>query len=103
MITGGDRDDVLLAAAGSSLAHGDPDQRLAGVILTGGIRPHESIFQLVRSAPFPVLLHEKDSYRVAAMVHNLVAKIQVEDKAKHETAKKMVRRHVDVDRLLEKL
>ena len=103
MITGGDRDDLVLAAAGASLAKDSPDESLAGIILTGGMRPHESIFNVVKKARFPLLLHEKDSYHVAARVHGLVAKIQVEDTAKHDVAIEMVRRHVDVDGLLERI
>ena len=34
------------------------------------------------------------------MVHNLVAKIQVQDKSKHRRAIELVREHVDVDALL---
>ncbi|KPK98835.1 MAG: hypothetical protein AMK75_06810 [Planctomycetes bacterium SM23_65] len=103
MITGGDRDDLVLAAVGVSSVDPSPAKVMAGVILTGGLIPHSTIHELVRHAPFPVLLHEEDSYTVATMVHNLVAKIQVQDTAKHKAAMRLVREHVDIDGLMKLL
>ena len=62
-----------------------------------------TILGLIRNVCFPVLLHEDDSYTVATRVSNLVAKIQIQDTAKHQVAIDMVREHVDIDRLLELL
>jgi BioD-like phosphotransacetylase family protein len=103
MITGGDRDDLLLAAAGFSFMNPQPEHVMAGIILTGGMVPHTSIREMLQHGAFPVLLHEKDSYSVAAKVHNLVAKIQVQDTTKHHVAMRIVREHFDVDRMLELL
>jgi len=103
MITGGDRDELVLAAVGACLANPGPEGAIAGVILTGGMVPHSSIHALVSHGCFPVLLHEEDSYTVATQVHNLVAKIQVQDRAKHRRAIEMVRQHVDIDGLLNRL
>lgn len=100
MITGGDRDDLVLAAVGIAAVDPSPEKVMAGIILTGGLIPHSTIHELVRHAAFPVLLHEEDSYTVATMVHNLVAKIQVQDTVKHRAAIDMVKEHVDVDALL---
>jgi len=100
MITGGDRDDLVLAAVGTCSVHASWEKPLAGVILTGGLTPHSSVHELLKDACFPVLLHEGDSFTVATMVNNLVAKIQVQDTAKHRVAIELVRKHVDIDRLL---
>ena len=100
MITGGDRDDLLLAAAGFSFMNPEPDKVMAGIILTGGMVPHTSIREMLKHGAFPVLLHEQDSYTVAAQVHNLVAKIQLQDTGKHQVAIRMVQEHFDVDGLL---
>jgi BioD-like phosphotransacetylase family protein len=103
MITGGDRDDLVLAAVGVCVVNPVPEKSLAGIILTGGLTPHSSIHELLSHACFPVLLHEEDSYTVATLVHNLVAKIQIQDTEKHGVAMEMVRRHVDIDGLLKVL
>ena len=100
MITGGDRDDLLLAAAGFSFMNPEPENVMAGIILTGGMVPHTSIREMLKHGAFPVLLHEQDSYTVAAKVHNLVAKIQLQDTKKHQVAIKMVQEYFDVDGLL---
>jgi BioD-like phosphotransacetylase family protein len=99
MITGGDRDDLVLAAVGMCFVNPSPEIALAGVILTGGMAPHSTIHQLLKHACFPVLLHEDDSFSVATMVNNLVAKIQIQDKVKHRAAIEMVRQYVDIDGL----
>jgi BioD-like phosphotransacetylase family protein len=91
---------LVLAAVGLCFARPSPEQAIAGVILTGGIAPHSAIHELLKHACFPVLLHEDDSFTVATMVNNLVAKIQIQDKVKHQAAIKLVREHVDTDRLL---
>ena len=101
MITGGDREDLMLAAMGMHLADRESGKGLAGILLTGGMAPHSSVHKLLQHAGFPVLLHEDDSYGVATRVHNLVAKIQVQDKVKHQVAIKMVQEHVDIDGLLD--
>ena len=100
MITGGDRDDLLLAAVGMCSVNAAPERAMAGVILTGGVTPHASVHELISRVCFPVLLHADDSYTVATHISNLVAKIQIQDTAKHQVAIRMVREHVDVDRLL---
>ncbi len=100
MITGGDRDDLLLAALGMCSVMPAPERAMAGVILTGGVRPHASIHELVSRVCFPVLLHADDSYTVATRISNLVAKIQIHDTVKHQVAIGMVRKHLDIDRLL---
>jgi len=103
MITGGDRDDLVLAAVGMCFVNASPEKAMAGMILTGGMAPHSAIHELLKHACFPVLLHEEDSFTVATMVNNLVAKIQIQDKAKHQTAIEIVHKHVDIDGLLTRL
>jgi BioD-like phosphotransacetylase family protein len=100
MITGGDRDDLVLATIGMSSADSPPGKAITGIILTGGMTPHKAVQEVIARARFPVLMHPEDSYTVATMVNHLVAKIQIQDTAKHQLAIQMVRQHVDVDRLL---
>ncbi len=56
IITPGDRTDILLAAIASRLSSATPD--IAGVLLTGGLQPPESVYRLVEGwsgSPLPIL------------------------------------------------
>ena len=61
LITPGDREDIILAAR-TSLDE-QKGKMMAGIILTGNLRPSASILKVIRSMPIPVLLAEEDSYR----------------------------------------
>ncbi len=64
IISPGDRSDILLAAIASRLSSAKPD--IAGVLLTGGLRPPEEVCKLIEGwtgAPVPILLTEFHTYR----------------------------------------
>jgi hypothetical protein len=101
LITPGDREDILLAAC-TSLESPD-DQHLAGIVLTGGMRPPEEVLRLVRALPIPVLLAKADSYLVASAVHDLIVKTRPDDREKISLIRDLVAQHVNVNRILEAL
>jgi len=103
LITPGDRDDLILAAMSSCSVGIDKSNCVAGMLLTGGARPHENIMRLIRRTQIPVILLKLDSYSAAAAVHNLKIKIQPYDKKKIVMARRLVKRFVDIPRILEKL
>lgn len=101
LITPGDRDDLVLAAIGACALDTEHKEGVAGILLTGGTRPHESILNLVSRTSIPVVLHDEDSYSVAAKVHALKVKIQPTDTRKIDTAPRLVRKYVNIDRIME--
>jgi hypothetical protein len=101
LITPGDRDDLVLAAIGMSVLDTEHKEGVAGILLTGGTRPHDSILNLISRTSIPVILYEDDSYSIAASVHALKVKIQPSDVRKIETAPRLVRDYVDIERLVE--
>ena len=103
LITPGDRDDLILAAMSSCAVEMDKANCVAGMLLTGGARPHESIMRLIRRTQIPVILVQGDSYQAAAAVNNLQIKIQPMDKKKIVMARRLVKRFVNVQRIVEKL
>jgi len=103
LITPGDRGDLLLAAVSSTAMGAGPAEQIAGILLTGGEAPHDNILDLIRQTDLPVILVDTDSYSAAAAVHGLKVKIQPTDRQKIETAPRLVRQHVNVDRILERL
>jgi BioD-like phosphotransacetylase family protein len=101
LITPGDREDILLAVSTTLL--GQRADELAGIVLTGGIRPGDSAMKIIREMRFPVLLASDDSYRVASAVHDLTVKTRPDDTEKITLIRDLVARHVNVDRILKAL
>ncbi len=100
IITPGDREDIILAAGTTAFTQTDG---LAGIVLTGNLRPSESVLKVVRGMPFPVLLAEEDSYEVASKVHDLTVKTRPNDTLKISLIRDLIAEHVDVKRILESL
>ena len=103
LITPGDRDDLILAAMSSCAVGIDKSSCVAGMLLTGGERPHENIMRLIRRTQIPVVLVKEGSYNTAAAVNNLKIKIQPLDKKKIVMARRLVRRFVNVEKIVERL
>ncbi|RME71947.1 MAG: hypothetical protein D6781_03160 [Verrucomicrobia bacterium] len=99
VITPGDRDDVLLAAAASSATA--EQQGLSGIVLTSDILPHPKILELLASTRIPVVAAREDSYEIASKINNMTVKTQPQDQDKIPVIKKMIQDHVNLDRLLE--
>ncbi len=103
LITPGDRDDLVLAAMSSYAVGDDKANFVAGILLTGGVRPHENIVRLLRRTNIPVILVKGDSYSIAAAVNTLKIKIQPADARKIVMARRLVKRFVNVQRVLDAL
>lgn len=101
LITPGDREDLMLAAATTP-----PDatgESLAGMVLTGGLRPSTPVLDMLKKMPFPVLLAEQDSYEVASKVHDMLVKTRPDDVEKIELIRRLIGKHVDVKKILSRL
>jgi BioD-like phosphotransacetylase family protein len=101
LITPGDREDLVLAASAGMDA--PPEERLAGIVLTGGLRPGESVLKVIAKIPVPVLLVQADSYHVASKVHNLTVKTRPNDLGKISLIRDMVARYVNVKKIIQSL
>ncbi len=101
LITPGDREDILLAV-GATTAPNSED-KLAGIVLTGGLRPTPNVLKALQTLPVPVLLAQADSYRVASRVHNLTVKTRPGDAKKIALIRDLVARHVNVKKIIESL
>ena len=101
VIIPGDREDILLAAAAEMSSRDNPG--LAGIVLTGNLKPGDHILKLIREMPFPVLLAKQDSYEVASKVHDMTVKTRPDDTAKIELIRNMIAKHVDVKKILDSL
>lgn len=101
LITPGDREDIVLAACTSLEAQNE--NRLAGIVLTGNLRPAPAVQKIVRVMPIPVLLAKQDSYEVASKVHDLTVKTRPNDAEKISLIRDLVAKNVDVEKIMEAL
>jgi BioD-like phosphotransacetylase family protein len=98
LITPGDREDIILAACTSIDAQSE--EKMAGIVLTGGLRPTESILKIIRTMPIPVLLAQTDSYQVASKVHTLIVKTRPSDAEKISLIRDIVAKNVNVKKII---
>jgi BioD-like phosphotransacetylase family protein len=101
LITPGDREDIILAACTSIDAQSE--EKLAGIVLTGGLRPPENILKIIRTMPIPVLLAQADSYQVASKVHTLIVKTRPSDAEKISLIRDIVAKNVNVKKIINSL
>ena len=94
LITPGDREDLLLALTMASVM--SPRTAIAGVVLSGGIKPRAPVMKILRRTPIPILSSKDHTYTVASAVHEMVVKIRPTDEEKVRTASDIVARNVDV-------
>jgi len=97
IITPGDREDIILAAATTLFG---PSDGLAGIVLTGNLRPSPSVSKVIKEMPFPVLMAARDSYEVASTVHDLIVKTRPNETEKISLIRDLIAQHVDVNRIL---
>lgn len=95
IVTPGDRDDILVAASLATM-NGVP---LAGVVLTGGYTPEESIYQLCNNAfkaGLPVLSVKTNAYETVQLIGKMSHEIPVDDSERAEQVMATVARHLDI-------
>jgi BioD-like phosphotransacetylase family protein len=101
LITPGDREDIVLATATATTPEGSAS--LAGIVLTGGLRPGPAVASVVEQMPFPVLLARQDAYEVASRVHDMTVKTRPEDREKIALIRDLIVKHVNIPRILQSL
>jgi hypothetical protein len=99
LITPGDREDIILAAR-TSLDGVQPESLMAGIVLTGNLRPSASVLKVIRQMPIPVLLASDDSYQVTSKVHDLTVKTRPGDAQKITLIRDLIAQNVDVQKIL---
>jgi len=97
LITPGDRVDILAAAAACEV------QKMAGIVLTGGLKPTNGLLRALRGMEIPVLLAKDDSYVVASKVHDLTVKTRPTDAEKISLIRDIIAKNVNVKKILESL
>ncbi|WP_320170883.1 phosphate acetyltransferase [Maridesulfovibrio sp.] len=83
IITPGDRSDIILASLSSRLSDAYPN--VAGVLLTGGIRPAMTIHHLIegwKGVPLPILVAPGHTHKTAQILRGLHGTIDPENQVK---------------------
>lgn len=104
IIAPGDRPDVLIGTLASRLADTYPD--VAGVLLTGGIRPDPEIMRLLEGLegiPTPIHAVPTDTYATARAVAAVASVITAGSTRKIATALGLFEAHIDGDVLAERI
>jgi len=102
LITSGDREDLIEAALQfAQTVH--LGKGLVAVVLTDGLAPGPAILAALEQAQVPVLSVDAPCYSVANQIHDLLVKILPSDYQKIEIARSLVRRNVNIERIIEKL
>ncbi|MBW2118300.1 MAG: phosphate acetyltransferase [Deltaproteobacteria bacterium] len=103
IITPGDRADVIVAclAAVSSTSM----ENVAGIVLTGGLKPEKSIWELIKGFPqmVPVISVKENTFPTATRVDKIHARISPDDDRKITRALAVFEKNVDTEQLEEKV
>ncbi len=103
LITPGNREDLLLAALISGSAGPDKDYGVCGIIITGGLLPHQRVLHLLKKSNIVVIAVEDDTFSAAQRINNMIIKIKPHEVEKIKVVKSMIKEYVDVRMLFEKL
>ena len=102
IVTPGDRDDIVVAAA-MAANNGTP---MAGLLLTGGLTPHQGVIDLCQSAlktGIPVLQTEMDTFSTADKLSHMDNHVPMDDVDRVQRIMEAVTSHLDSDLLMNRL
>ena len=74
---------------------------LAGVVLTDGILPPESLMQSIRERSIPFISTSADISHATTTIGHMTVKTEVGDRDKIGVIQKLVHEHVQVDRIVD--
>ncbi len=103
VIAPGDRADIILGALQANISKNYP--KIAGIILTGGLIPEEPILKLIEglSSIVPLISVKGGTYHVTSSIGNIKSRIYAENTEKITTSIATFEKHVDTDKLAERL
>ncbi len=103
VVTPGDRADIILGAIQANKSANYP--KIAGIILTGGIIPEESILKLIEGLDLnlPIVSVAQGTFDVTNAVGGIKSAIYADNTQKITTSIETFEKYVDVDALTQKL
>jgi BioD-like phosphotransacetylase family protein len=100
IITPGDREDLIMMILNDDSKTMSRNQ-LAGVVLTDGILPHESMMELIRQRSIPFISTQADVSSATTTIARMTVKTEVGDRDKIGLIQKLIQEHVQVDRIVD--
>jgi len=103
LITGGDREDILIATlcrAAISAVSRENESSVSAIIATGGLKPHSAIIEVAEKLEVPVFLAGEDTYTVASKIKELTIKIKPGDEKKIDSLTHLVRENIDLETII---
>ena len=99
ILTSGDRLDLLLGMIEADRSLNAP--RLAGLILTAGIRPDPVVMRLIEGlhGTLPVMVVEGGTYSVASQLEQVHARLDAADREKIQRARGLFDQYAEIDAL----
>jgi BioD-like phosphotransacetylase family protein len=100
IITPGDREDLIMMILNEEANMGSKGH-LAGVVLTDGVLPHESVLELIQQRNIPFITTSADVSSATTTIARMTVKTEVGDSDKIGLIQKLILDHVQVDRIVE--
>ena len=99
IITPGDRADIILGALQANISSNYP--KIAGIVLTGNIKPEKPILKLVEglSRIVPIVLTKEETYKIATKVFAVKPRIYADNKEKINKSISAFEKYVDRKKL----
>lgn len=94
VITGGDREDVQMAALSTETQ---------GLILTGNMGPSDAVMERAKAAGVPVVVVDMDTLSAVARTEALVGRVRAHDSDRIERMHAKLTAVVDLDQILDRL
>ncbi|MBF9254152.1 phosphate acetyltransferase [Pontibacter sp. 172403-2] len=103
IVTPGDRADIILSALQANLSVNYP--KVAGLVLTGGFEPEESVIRLMEGLQtvVPIIAVKGGSFHTATVIGNIKSRITPENTRKIQLAIDTFKKYVNVQALEEKI
>ena len=104
IITGGDRNEILLGCITSLISPSYPN--ISGIVLTGGLTPNDNIVKLIETLsdlPLPIFSVKDNTIEAVNKINTLAVHVSSNDFQKIDIAKSLVHQHVDYEKINDKL
>jgi len=103
IIVPGDREDIILATIAGSKSEIEDGFEISGMVLTGGLKPHQRILGLMKNCNFPILISDRDTYTTTKRIHGRRVKIRSSDEDKIKDAEELVSQYVNLKELVRQI
>ncbi len=103
VVTPGDRADIILASLQANISTNHP--KIAGIILTGGLVPEQSIAQVIKGLPqvVPIISVEEGTFSITNQVGKIQSNITPENEDKITTSISTFQQYVPVHDIVTKI